>query len=448
MSGQVMLGLTFSDGRKYPSAIGADGTPALPGLVAFSTDAEDYMSIDSDRGTATLVDNSNTPVYFTAQGCAADAGTAGKVQRLSVPCNLLPVSPGDADVGSYNGVPISDVRVGSKFSAEVRVNTGNRALAAFNLRVQFDPSYVEPIISDITHLIGSSQGAVDLKASLSEQGDEVVAAAIIQKSKVKGGESGVKVLRLWFKALRAGDTMLSGITVQLLDNTDGDPQPIGGGAQPFVAGRVPLRITGSGRERRSLSQVAQDTATSLDRVRADRRERLFLCCMRGLLVPMGLYRGALDLETMLTLPAHVPGDANCDGKLSLEDPIRINDFIAARNGDFQTSLGKTIAQKLSVCRSEFGLSQDDVGFLDADGNTVVEGIDSTYLLDIMVQNFFFMKVGVNYASTPDCTMKVQIALSNEAGGPPRPGTRVLLDVASETYSSGLAASLAASGSSW
>ena len=111
--------------------------------------------------------------------------------RLALPCNLLPVSTGDVDVGSNTGVPIADVRVGDKFSADVRVNTGNRALAAFSLRVQFDPTYVEPIISDITHLIGSSQGAVDLKASVSEQGDEVVAAAIIQKSKVIGGESGV-----------------------------------------------------------------------------------------------------------------------------------------------------------------------------------------------------------------------------------------------------------------
>ena len=107
------------------------------------------------------------------------------------------------------------------------------------------------------------------------------------------------------------------------------------------------------------------------------------------------------------------GDANCDGKLSLEDPIRINEYVASRNGNFQTELGRRIKNLTQACRKDLSLAPTSTVFLDPDGNSVVEGIDATFLLDVMVQNFFFATVAVDDATLPSCDLRIRATLAND-----------------------------------
>ena len=433
-SGNVQLGATLSDERQYTAlfekgqlagfSIGT--TPVLAGALSFESLNPTKLEVDADHGTVRLLNNHYEPVSIVARTCTDSY--AARTSTISISANLRPVTTGDVDLGVTSGPPVAGRVVGSTIKIPVRINTGGKKLAAFNLRIQFDPTMLSPVLSQVRHIIPASKGAVDMKASVSETGDEIVLAAVIQRSSVKGGVSGFPVAEVVFTSSVPGVTTLAGIAVQLLDNTPGNPQPIGEPNAPFKAGEISLAILdgSGGRGRRdnytaassasSTAAVMQTQHRTLQRLSAHvREERSRFAVSEPAQGRRGL-KGALGRA-----------DANCDGKISLEDPIRINDFIAARNGDFQTSLGKSIAAANLVCRDKLGVDADDTAFLDPDGNTVVEGIDATYLLDIMVQNFYFYDVTINAASQPSCYFTVQVYLTTPSGSGPRAGTRLLLD---------------------
>lgn len=236
---QLTLSATLSDGRKYDTLVDRFGAAALPNVVTFASAAEGKVSVGEFSGQATLLDNHYEEVALTATTCT------GIVSTVAVACNLKPWSIGDVDLGQTTGPPIAPQDVGQTFTVPVRVNTGNRMLAAFNLRTQFDPTMLEPVLSKVKHTIASKHGAVDMKASVSESGNEIVLAAVIQKSKVRGTTTGVSIAEVAFTAIRAGETVLTGIAVQLLDTTAGNPQQIGEPNFAFEAGKVPLIVHGS-----------------------------------------------------------------------------------------------------------------------------------------------------------------------------------------------------------
>lgn len=428
--GNVKLGATLSDDRQYAALFdGSRGaTPALAGVVRFESLEPGKLEVDANQGAVRLLDNHYEPVSILARTCSTSAKE--RVASVSIAANLQPVKAGDVDLGATNGPPVAAKPVGAKIKVPVRINTGGKKLAAFNLRLQFDPTILTPIISEVRHTIPASKGAVDIKVSVSESGDEIVLAAVIQRSNVKGGSSGVGVAEVVFIATAPGVTTLTGIAVQLLDDTSGDPQPIGEPNTPFKAGLIPLAILSDGdgdRSRRDNAApstyapaVMETQSHALRLLKASPQQQHQQQEQEQEQDPGRVRRrdasGALGRA-----------DANCDGKISLEDPIRINDYIAARNGGFQTALGKSIAAASAKCREDLGLDDDDATFLDPDGNMVVEGIDATYLLDIMVQNFYFYDVAINIASSPLCEFTVQIVLTTGSGSSPRAGTRLLLD---------------------
>jgi len=196
--------------------------------------------VDSVSGVLTLQNNHYEAVVLTATTCASKANVASATTTI-LP-NLKPVAVGDVDLGARSGVAVPKQSPGSTFKLRMRVNTGNRKLAAFNLRLQFDPSYLTPLLDSARHLIPSSKGAVDLKFSISEDGNEVLLAAVIQKTQVRATSNGIDIVEIAFTAMAVGETVLTGVVVQLLDNTVGNPQAIGEPNSAFVAGLIPVVI--------------------------------------------------------------------------------------------------------------------------------------------------------------------------------------------------------------
>jgi hypothetical protein len=431
----VALGATLSDGRQYSALFdGTSATPALSGVVHFESMLPSKVSVDSVTGMVTLLDNHYEPIIVEARACENSKNRPSA--SIPISANLRPVITGDVDLGYLSGAPVTAKSVGAKITVPVRVNTGNKELAAFNIRIQFDPTLVMPVLSEVKHTIASSKGAVDMKSSVSESGDEIVLAAVIQRSKVIGGSNGVAIAEVVFIAIAPGYTTLSGIAVQLLDTTVGNPLPIGVPNAAFRAGLIPLAIF-SDRVRRGVRQFVSPMYQSVDVVLATQARSLRQLATADQQVQARTRRQGLSAALRRA-------DANCDGKISLEDPIRINDFIAARNGGFQTELGQRVLEATIACRKTLGESAISTTFLDPDGSTVVEGIDATYLLDIMVQNFYFYDLTTVTAVLPSCVFSLQVMLTNDVGSAPRAGTRLLVDLGLDGVHNGLEVSFLSS----
>ena len=429
-SAQLTLGLIWSDNRQYQSLFTWNQPTELPGMIQFSSLLSEKLRV-TNTGAVTLLANHYEPVVLVATGSCKESADAKAF--VSIACNLKPTSTGDVDLGYLNGAPIPPKSVGAKFTVPIRVNTGNKKLAAFNIRIQFDPDMLEPVLSDVKHTVPANKGAVDLKSSISEAGDEIVLAAVIQKSNIRGTTNGVSIAEVTFVAKSAGETGLTGIAVQLLDDTPGDPQQIGTAGTPFIAGAITLSIAaGSGNRPYQPSRRSRRSSTlSVTRVEQTQKRSLAI-----------LHRSRAQHRTRRAALARA--DANCDGKLSLEDPIRINDYIASRNGGFETALGRKIKTKTEMCQRQLELAASDTIFLDPDANQVVEGIDATYLLDIMVQNFYFFDIITTIATGPRCNFHVAVQLTNELGFAPRAGTRLLIDIGHGAANSAMSTQLAAS----
>jgi hypothetical protein len=436
---QLQFETKLTDDRIFPETFSLLGTAALAGLFGFESSHPNVLHVDANRGTAILLDNHHELVTLKVAACPGEGiRPATESATLEVACNLEPTRVGDVDLGEQAGVPVPSPTVGKTIMIPVRINTGNKFLAAFNIRIQFDQEFLRPELSLIATTVSPKKGMVEMKSSVSEDGNEIVIAGVIQSSKVRGTSKGVAVLELAFTTLKPGLTAMTGVAVELLDTTAGTPQNIGTPGSVFTAGNIAILIRGLGRRSRR-HQHKLTAATSIDTVHSIQRS--FLATWHRLKADAA---AAQHQRTRRGDFSILQGDANCDGKISLEDPIRINNYIAARNGNFETALGVQIQDLLVTCRANYGLANTDVSFLDIDGNNVVEGIDSTYFLDVMVQNFYFADIRIAEATMPSCTFAVQISLSNTEGTLPRAGTQVLLDIGYLQADLPLASALASS----
>jgi hypothetical protein len=458
---QIKVGCTLSDDRQYPALFDENGTPKLPGVLSFASGTDDKASVDVKRGTVTLLDNHPTAVQFAATACTDD--DARKVEVVhSTFCNLHPVTVGDADLGSGTGPPIGTLKKGNDYVIPVRVNTGGKKLQFFNIQVEFDKNTLE--LKSVAHTIASANGLVQFKAALGESEDVVIVVGTISNSKVVGGTAGVSIFQMKFstKGKNAG-TAMSGTVIQLLDNTLGDPQPIGEGNVAFEAGDVTVIVTAGRRNRRrmrptdvhtlefaalddlagvpskllpaALDGTVEEEASATTNIwepmwfepsRAqEQRTGSQTATSRRAYTASRRRRG--DLVEGKDLPA-LKGDANCDGTFDGKDPVFVLNFIAARGNSFTTPLGKIIDADLKECRADRDLTITDVAFMDADGSTEVTTLDLVYMLDILAGNFYFMSVHVTPATADYCKFTIDVVLANDAGKTPRKGTRVLLDL--------------------
>ena len=395
---QLGLGAVFSDDRQYDVMFRPDGTPVLPGVVTFASKVAAKASVHETKGTVLLRDNHLTAVTLEAESCAKSKVTSAK-KGLGIFCNLHPVEVGDADVGRTAGAPLPDTKVGQNFPVRVRVNTNQKKLSFFNVKLKFDPKAVKLI--EAKHTISNSQGQVNFKVGLSDEGDEVVAVGTISKSSVASGTAGVDVFEATFQGVAEGVTKFTGTVVQLLDSTQGSPQRIGKPNQAFEAGVVDMKVIG--KRRRRSDDIADGVVLERHR-RADEN-------------PIEL--GKLPVAN---------GDANCDGLFDGKDPVFILNYIAAKGNSFSTQLGKIMKGKAEACRSKLKLKANADTFMDADQNTEVTTLDITFLLDVLAGNFYFMHVHVRSATAKTCASIFTVTLANALGKPPRNGTRVLLDM--------------------
>jgi len=132
------VGVVFTDGTQYVSLFSQGVTP-LPGLVVFSVDNTDVVSVNANSGRVLLKDNDNKAVKLSV--AAVSSSATGSTTFFA---NLDP-DVGDVDLGAALGAPVSDVTAGQSISIPVRVNTGSTKLGAIDLTVSYDPSLLKVV---------------------------------------------------------------------------------------------------------------------------------------------------------------------------------------------------------------------------------------------------------------------------------------------------------------
>jgi hypothetical protein len=406
---QLLASVTLSDDRKYTVAMGADGTPALPGLLRFTSSASAVIYVNAVKGTATLLDNHFEAVKLTAASSCADVSPSVST-TITMFANLEPVAA-DADVGARTGVPIPAQTTGSEFVVDVRVHTGSKTLQSFNVLVAYESDDLELV--DTTNAVPSSQGSAEFKpgSSTGNTGlealcagaklgtDCAIAVASITNSKVRGIAT-IFQIKFKVKSGAAATTRFSGIAEQLLDTSPWGGETIGVKTTVFDAGKIVVSITDGDRRRARRSAAAANT-------------------------PPHRFRRTTSAGDLVL----AKGDANCDGVFDLKDPAFILDYSSARAGDFKTTLGETMQGLVAACQTKNKLASTDTSFMDPDGNTEATLLDITYMLDILAGNFYFMQA--NPLAADSCTATFIVQMVTAQGEAVPVGTKVFLDFAME-----------------
>ena len=408
---QLHVSLTLSDGRRYPQLFG--DAPLLPALIGFSSASPDKILVHPTLAVVTLLGNSHSSVGITAQSCSKD------VQRtLELFSNLAPES-GDADLGQYMGAPVAPQQIGSIFDVPVYVNTGGSTLKAFHIFVAFEdddlevvgvtPAHIQKGTLQFVH--GYSSGKIDLeeKCGLAGLGKScVTAAGTITASQVKGARIHVFTVSFRVKKSAKARSQLSGVVAEMVD-TSLQSVAIGiGKDQPFNAGAIDF--------------IIRDGTT-----RRTRRDSL-----------VKVNHSRLGEAIASSLPQR-KGDANCDGSFDLKDIVFVLDFVAVRGNEFVTTLGKHVLGVAHKCRQQRQLPGLDLSFMDADSNSVVDLLDVTFLMDILVGNFAFMEARTKFVHQHDeCQLEIDVYIATAGGNPPADGARVMIDLALDTSVPGYA----------
>lgn len=134
------VAVVLTDNRFYRQQTHTDGA-YLPGLFMFEVvEPSPAVSFATDSGIATILANSIAPVQFVVSVLGKDK--ARPSATTAVPCNLNCLTKGDIDVGSADGVPTQVHAVSSTFTLPIRINTGGKALGAFDFIIAFNTSVV------------------------------------------------------------------------------------------------------------------------------------------------------------------------------------------------------------------------------------------------------------------------------------------------------------------
>ena len=470
---RIKLGVTMSDGRAYDSVIAPDGTLMLPGAIGYSSVPGSVgLDVDANNGNATLKGNHHHPIDVLVTVCPSSSVVDGiEIARLAIACNVDPSEVGDGDLGLALGLPVPPVAVGSLFPLAMRVNTGNVKISSFNVVIKFDPEAVSFVKADL--LISTQDGSTQFSVGISPDGTSVRVAGTIAGSKVSGSEKGTPLFELTFIATSAGTTEFTGSIDELWDTTPGAPKRIGSKntTAHFDAGSITVSITqtrlarrlrannsrhrtggrgdssgggggggGNSDVGRTLLEGIRPEDTELHSRHArslvrDPRNNILWDLDKGRYQRSRLHRrglsgrsGEWDPGSMTNL--HLErGDVNCDGVFDLRDPIFILEYVAARGNDFTTALGKTVNAAVGLCQAARNLTGSGTQFLDVDANTEINLLDVTYLLDIVVDKFFFFDVHVDVVNEP-CKYNVTVSavVVDRKGASPNL-LRVLFDIA-------------------
>ena len=138
---QISAEVEFSDGTALDNAFDSEGQ-VIPGLLTFESSNKEVFTV-SNSGEVTLLDNHPVKVNLTVSGDT----TSDSYEFYS---NLYPAE-GELDVGQVMGPPIAVGDEGTTFTVPVRINVGDKKLAALELAMSFE--------SDVLSLVSVSAGA-------------------------------------------------------------------------------------------------------------------------------------------------------------------------------------------------------------------------------------------------------------------------------------------------
>lgn len=390
----LSLGVTLSDGRQYPAML-RNGKSMLPGLVTYNSSVPSAASVNAVTGRVTLRGNHYEAVSLDAVVCPAGRNVPGR--SILVSCNLQ-ASVGDVDLGSSSGSPLAAKSLGDSFTLPVRINTGSGKLQLFSMQLLFDSETIE--------YVSHSPGSAVSSLQLGNDGDSIAAAGEVKSN---AGAGVLTIFSVTFKVIKVpagGLSGLTGVVNELIDyrvDDAGNGLLIGTPSAAFEAGQFDF-IVGTGH--------------------SDQRWRRGIVS-RGRRGTSSTSSGTSDLSTVPLLR----GDANCDGKYNLQDAKRIIDYVLGSYADFSTSLGKSTKAAVEACqrvREEAQLPTAAVMFMDPDGDGMIAPSDLTFLLTVEIGALYFTHVT---AFTSACSLTIDVLLATKDGTAPRPGTRVLVDVA-------------------
>ncbi|HIA01021.1 MAG TPA: hypothetical protein EYN66_03805 [Myxococcales bacterium] len=191
----VQVWVLFNDGTRRRLW----GNRFIEGLLKFDSTVVDAATIDS-QGTATIHQNKST-VFTVDIAAGQDAGTSyDPAAEYAVDCNLLP-GCGDVDMGDSIGLAFKDQMPGAQFSMEVRLNTCDKAMGAFDFELTYDKQVLEAVDA-LAH--GATVGVTFNANPYSKPGTIYMNAAFNPQAGAKKG-SNLPVAKVHFKALKGGD---------------------------------------------------------------------------------------------------------------------------------------------------------------------------------------------------------------------------------------------------
>ena len=457
---QVMHGITLSDDRQYPRVMNLDGTSMLPGLMSFASKQPNMVSVETATGKATLENNSYTDVQIDAYVCGPGAKRLASGSSFQIPSNLQPTQIGDVDLGNPTGLPLQPCRVGDIVDVDARVNTGNKFLTGFDMRIRFNPNELALIGNAAKIKVPTSDGqtvfASKIKA-VDATTHDITAAATISASKVtsKNRPNGYTIFTMKFKCLKMGLSSVSGRVFGLVEK--GTLLSIGPATQAspatFRAGAVKLSIIKGTRLNRharlvlpehALPDTLQRTEQIMLPVTLQRTEQIML--LEQETAPNRARRaGDICDDYTYRLCQTNPG---VDVPFVISDANLVLEYLAWREvTNRETSPTGSAWWQLKPSLDCCKISYDDEKSgmkLDVDGSGAVEPMDSTLVVNIVGLTRNVVQL-TNYGVSEDtCDFRIDALMFENTGVPAKSDSRLFMDLATSkdvpSFSQALASS--------
>ena len=353
----VEASVTFSNGRVAPRLFDNEGLARYPGLVTFITNTQTSVAVNQVTGVATLLDN-----HWT-QGSILVAPVGNDVNFTAVlfACNLDPELSGDVDLGDEGGIPVPSQQVGGVFDVDVFVNTGGNTLGSYDVVVSFDVDMVEVnrVRSNVN--LGSSTALGFLvRPGL------VRFSGPVFPSSVRGIRESIATID--FRAIGAGLTRIAATVLRLEDVST--PSMTFARNQTAVAGAITVLVRAAGRKRRFFAHELDVATIELPYPK----------------LVHATWPAPRRRQTDSTELCRVPGDTDYNCEFTVGDVLFILMYIAARGQNFETTngLGSAVRQVLHS-------SHTAIFEMDADGNHEINTKDATFLNDINLGKFYFVR---------------------------------------------------------
>lgn len=386
---QIKMASVMSDGTKWDSLFSDSGSPSLPGAVTFTVLPTTYASVDAE-GVLKLLMNAHENTVATGKATGAGAGEV----KETFGCNLTPEA-GDIDIGAAAGLPVPAKGLNKKFDLTLSVNTGGKYLGPFTFKLYYDSTVIkvcDDCMAKGPDLKSTPSAQVIMGGERSDSGGtyRLVTSEGPNSETVKA--DAYRLLTLSAETLgKDATTTLTGQIITLAENFVGDGEVTIGKPVPrsFVSGQIKIVVGSGGRRRRRGEEKAKrggtlDISTPNEGGGAARSRRRRSCS------------------------AYPDGDTNADCNFNIVDASFTSKYVLESILKFKGTYGATFiaAKKVSTWPTQLKK-------MDADLNTVVDGLDSYYLARVVVGMTRFVRALTviptdnDKDSWPACTLSLE-----------------------------------------